>query len=189
MPATKKQMLVLKANNEEAHLETITCIRKALIDLLKRRHYSEISMTDIIKKSGISRSGVYKNYKNKAEIIFDIYQEPIDEVIRGICMSLDRQVVESHAGIIAHFANNADCFRPVRPFSAFGTDEALSGDHYAFRVELQYKTIIFMSFIKCIVGTASPLVILVMQHRASSHKDMLRDRRETPAAAPLSHAA
>ena len=40
-----------------------------------------------------------------------------------------------------------------------------------------------------IVGTASPLVILVMQHRASSHKDMLRDRRETPAAAPPSHAA
>ena len=88
MPVTKNQLLVLKANNEEAHLETITCIRKALIDLLKRRHYSEISMTDIIKKSGISRAGVYRNYKNKAEIIFDIYQEPIDEVIRALGTSI-----------------------------------------------------------------------------------------------------
>ena len=88
MPVTKNQLLVLKANNEEAHLETITCIRKALINLLQRRHYSEISMTDIIKKSGISRAGVYKNYKNKAEIIFDIYQEPIDEVIRALGTSI-----------------------------------------------------------------------------------------------------
>ena len=69
-------------------LATITCIRMALIDLLQRKHYSEISMTDIIKKSGISRSGVYKNYKNKAEIIFDIYQEPIDEVIRALGTSI-----------------------------------------------------------------------------------------------------
>ena len=69
-------------------LATITCIRMALIDLLQRKHYSEISMTDIIKKSGISRAGVYKNYKNKAEIIFDIYQEPIDEVIRALGTSI-----------------------------------------------------------------------------------------------------
>ena len=69
MPVTKNQLLVLKANNEEAHLETITCIRKALINLLQRRHYSEISMTDIIKKSGISRAGVYKNYKNTGKLL------------------------------------------------------------------------------------------------------------------------
>ena len=88
MPVTKKQLIVLKANNEETHLETIRCIRKALIDLLQRRHYSEISMTDIIKRSGISRSGVYKNYKSKAEILFAIYREPIDEVIQALGTSI-----------------------------------------------------------------------------------------------------
>ena len=88
MFVTKKQLLVLKTNNEEIHRETMTCIRSALIDLLKHRHYKEISMTDIIRKSGISRSGVYKNYKSKDEILFDIYQEPIDEVICALGTSV-----------------------------------------------------------------------------------------------------
>ena len=36
------------------------------------KSYSDISMTDIIKKSGVSRTGVYKNYKSKTEIMLDV---------------------------------------------------------------------------------------------------------------------
>ena len=84
MTVSEKQLRVLRANNEGVHTETRECIKTALIDLLDSKQYKAISMTDIINKSGVSRSGVYKNYKNKDEIMFDIFEEPILEVINSL---------------------------------------------------------------------------------------------------------
>ena len=72
------------ANNEESHQEARACIRSALVTLLQKKRYDDIRMTEIIRKSGVSRSGVYKNYKSKAEIMLDVYREPIDEVISAL---------------------------------------------------------------------------------------------------------
>ena len=84
MNASDKQLRVLRQNNEDSHTETRECIKNALIDLMHRKRYKDISMTDIINKSGVSRSGVYKNYKNKDEIMLDIFEEPINEVINSL---------------------------------------------------------------------------------------------------------
>lgn len=84
MPITEERLRILRANNGESHLEARACIKGALVALLQQKAYSDISMTDIIRKSGVSRSGVYKNYKGKDEIIYDIYNEPINEVISAL---------------------------------------------------------------------------------------------------------
>ena len=88
MPLKEEQLRVLRTNNEESHRETRTCIKEALIVLMHQRHYKDISMTDIIKKSGVSRAGVYKNYKSKDEILLDIYNEPINDVISALGNSI-----------------------------------------------------------------------------------------------------
>lgn len=88
MTVSEERLRVLRANNAELHMETRKYIKKALINLLEKRPYSSISMTDIINKSGVSRSGVYKNYKNKDEIMFDIYNEPITEIINTLGSSI-----------------------------------------------------------------------------------------------------
>ena len=84
MPVTEERLRILRANNEESHMEARACIKGALVALLQQKPYRDISMTDIINKSGVSRSGVYKNYKSKSEIILDIYNEPINDVISAL---------------------------------------------------------------------------------------------------------
>ena len=74
----------MRANNAESHREARACIKEALIVLMQQKSYKDISMTDIIQKSGISRAGVYKNYKNKDEILLDVYNEPINDVISAL---------------------------------------------------------------------------------------------------------
>ena len=88
MKVSEERLCTLRANNEASHMETRECIKTALIDLLGKKPYNAISMTDIINKSGVSRSGVYKNYKNKDEIMFDIYSEPVNEVINALGSSI-----------------------------------------------------------------------------------------------------
>lgn len=88
MKVSEERLRILKANNEESHRETCACIKGALVELLQKKRYDDISMTEIIMKSGVSRSGVYKNYKNKNAIMLDIYREPIDEVISALDSSV-----------------------------------------------------------------------------------------------------
>lgn len=71
---------ILTKNNKEVNLETRDCIKAALISLLKHDKYEDIRMTDIIRKSGVSRMGVYNNYKSKDEIMLEIYQKPLEDV-------------------------------------------------------------------------------------------------------------
>lgn len=52
MPVTEEQLYILQANNAESHLETRRCIKTAMIDLMRDKHFDDIRMTDIIRKIG-----------------------------------------------------------------------------------------------------------------------------------------
>ena len=88
MSITEQRLRALRANNEESHLEARACIREAPVALLQSKPHRDISMTDIIHKSGVSRSGVYKNHKGKDEIMLDICNEPINDVISALGSSI-----------------------------------------------------------------------------------------------------
>lgn len=88
MAISDEKLRVLKANNAESNLFARKCIRDALIVMLRQTNYDDIRMTDIIRKSGISRSGVYNNYKNKDEIMLDIYKKPLDDVLTALTTSI-----------------------------------------------------------------------------------------------------
>ena len=88
MPVNEKQLRTLMANNDELHKETRECIKEALIELLQKTRYNDISMTDIINRSGVSRAGVYKNYKSKTEIMLDIYKVFLDDIISELTGSI-----------------------------------------------------------------------------------------------------
>ncbi len=54
-------------------------LRIAMIDLLKKKDYNEISITALCERAGVSRTGFYRNYSEKKEVIFDIIREFYDD--------------------------------------------------------------------------------------------------------------
>lgn len=72
MQLTKKQIETLKRNNEESNYITREAIQDALYLLMDKHDYQDITITQIIKKSGVSRSAFYRNYKSKEDVIKDI---------------------------------------------------------------------------------------------------------------------
>ena len=85
-PEERRQLL--KNNSAALHAKAVACTKNALVALMKEKEYAAISMTDIIKRSGISRGGVYNSYKSKDEILLDIVQEPINKAISGLTDSI-----------------------------------------------------------------------------------------------------
>ena len=55
--------------NEERNAYTKNHITNALIDLLYHKNYSDINISEIVKKAQVSRNSFYRNYNTKEDIL------------------------------------------------------------------------------------------------------------------------
>ncbi len=69
MEINEKKLEVLKQNNAESNAIAKESIEKALILLMEEKDFSEISITDITKRAGVSRVTYYRNYDSKEGIL------------------------------------------------------------------------------------------------------------------------
>lgn len=62
-----------KANQEMNQL-TRESIETALLYLMEKKDLKQISISELVKKAGVSRNAFYRNYKSKEEIL-EVYYE------------------------------------------------------------------------------------------------------------------
>lgn len=65
---------VLRQNNQEANAFTKQCIESALISLMSEKSFDAISITDITRRAGVSRTAYYRNYTSKEDILSGFMQ-------------------------------------------------------------------------------------------------------------------
>lgn len=71
---------ILRQSSKEANVLTKECIELALIHLMKEKPFSEIKITDIIHRSGVSRVSYYRNYDSKEAILENHLHKIINSV-------------------------------------------------------------------------------------------------------------
>ena len=59
------------------------CLGSALMELLEKKEYAEISIQDIVDKAGFSRMGYYRNFKNIDEILDYYLEEYTDSFVKA----------------------------------------------------------------------------------------------------------
>lgn len=64
-----------RLSNEEANRLTKDCLQKALIFLMGKKSFDKITITELVKRSGVSRTSFYRNYKSKEDILADISRQ------------------------------------------------------------------------------------------------------------------
>ena len=67
----------MKRNNS-AHLLAVDSIYEALVQLMEKKTYQEISITDITNRAGVSRMAYYRNYKDKDSILLNRLQKKLE---------------------------------------------------------------------------------------------------------------
>ena len=63
-----------RLSGSEANKLTKECLQKALVYLMKESPFEKISVTELVKKSGVSRQSFYRNYRSKEAILKDMWQ-------------------------------------------------------------------------------------------------------------------
>lgn len=104
MEMTKKQIETLKRNNRESNQVTREAIRDALYILMRKKDYSDIRITDIINKSGVSRSAFYRNYKSKEDII----KELVSEFVEMLAAESDTSLAANWEAGFDYFSENRE---------------------------------------------------------------------------------
>ena len=88
----KQRLENLKLANEESKRITRESIQTALIDLMAKEDFDKISITDLVKKSGVSRAAFYRNYKNKEDVLKDFSIN----IIKIIVMTLKDEALKDN---------------------------------------------------------------------------------------------
>lgn len=89
---TEKQREILNRNNAESKNITREAIRGALLLLMKEEDYQKISITEIILRSGVSRSAFYRNYISKDEVLFDTMDCLFQNLIHALGQNLEENL-------------------------------------------------------------------------------------------------
>lgn len=70
-------------NNRQVQ-RTRSYIFEALMDLIDKKPYNKIAVSDITEKAGIARQTFYRNYNNKDDVIFDYFENTFQRNLLNI---------------------------------------------------------------------------------------------------------
>lgn len=79
----------LQEFNAETHRLTIESIQQAMNELLQTKEFKDITILDIVKKAGVSRSAFYRNYNSKEEVLQSIVHDSFVEMINDLKADAD----------------------------------------------------------------------------------------------------
>lgn len=78
------KMNKLRLSNEESNKLTREALETAMILLMKDKDFDKISVSDIAKKAGVSRSAFYRNYESKEELVKCLCETISDELKKAV---------------------------------------------------------------------------------------------------------
>ena len=64
-----KKRDILRMSNKESNRLTRECLQTALIYLMGQKPFDKISISEIVRRSGVSRTAFYRNYNSKEEVL------------------------------------------------------------------------------------------------------------------------
>ncbi len=61
------------------------CLTQALFEMMDKKPFDEISITELVSKAGVSRASFYRNFESKKDIV--------EKYLRTLIMELNKEVV------------------------------------------------------------------------------------------------
>ena len=96
---------ILRLNNEEAKKVSRECFKMALIYLMNEKPFDRITVTDLVKRSGVSRTAFYRHYSTKEDILSDIGNDVEFKIT---------QILEKPEHVSNPYQSYLECFRVIQ---------------------------------------------------------------------------
>lgn len=64
----------LRMSNKESNRLTRECLQTALISLMGQKSFDKITISELVRRSGVSRTAFYRNYRTKEDVLREIFE-------------------------------------------------------------------------------------------------------------------
>ena len=81
---SEKSLENLRKSNQESNLLTREAIETALLQLLEKKELAKISISELVKRAGVSRAAFYRNYESKEELLESIFQSTVSKITQSL---------------------------------------------------------------------------------------------------------
>ncbi|GGE38284.1 TetR/AcrR family transcriptional regulator [Streptococcus himalayensis] len=98
----KQRLNILKQNNDQSRKITRESLTTALLLLLNEKDFSQISITELCQKAGVSRTAFYRNYKTKDEVLDDQIMTYINELRQCVTEDLYKNWLQAFLFVEKH---------------------------------------------------------------------------------------
>lgn len=80
----RERIKKLSSSNKELNEITRESIESAFLELLEKKNFNDITVTQVANKAGVSRAGLYRNYSTKEEIIESIFDSESEKIFEEL---------------------------------------------------------------------------------------------------------
>jgi AcrR family transcriptional regulator len=109
----------LQEFNAETHRLTIESIQQAMNELMNTKPFHEITIMDIVKKAGVSRSAFYRNYNSKQEVLQSIVHDSFAAMRRELNTITDPSDMNFWRHVMIGCINQFKRFHSIRNSEAW----------------------------------------------------------------------
>ena len=92
---------VLRLNNQKSNELTRECIDTAMIYLMSEKPYESISISELTKRAGVSRTAFYRNYATKDDVLKEIGKSVIESL--SAQLSKVKSADDVHGALVGFF--------------------------------------------------------------------------------------
>ena len=96
-------------SSKEANEICRACIQTALIRLMKTKELKDITITELTKTAGVSRTTYYRNYYDKEDVLRDLFTGLMMEISREILAA--ETVYDTALAVFEGIRKNAEVYR------------------------------------------------------------------------------
>lgn len=81
---SEKSLENLKRFNQENKVITRESIEISLLQLLEKKDFKKITISELVERAGVSRAAFYRNYGSKEEILKSIFESSIAKITKSL---------------------------------------------------------------------------------------------------------
>lgn len=89
---------IVRLSNKQANLVTKTCLQTALIELLDKKDLMDITISELTRKAGVSRTAFYSNYQTINDVLVEF---------------IDSYLIKLNDSVWQAINNKEDLFYPI----------------------------------------------------------------------------
>lgn len=82
---------IVRLSNKQAKLMTKTCLQNALVQILDTKDINDISVSELTRRAGVSRTAFYSNYQTVDDVLSEMINHELEEVNKAVWNAINNK--------------------------------------------------------------------------------------------------